>query len=83
LTAYATSSYGSSINKGLRSATFGQHVEGTTKPLGYGAERFDVGTDNISAVSPDYKVAVRVPRHGAQRDDRGRETAVPDIEEAL
>jgi len=26
-----------------------------TVPLGYGAEGFDVGRDNISAVSPDYK----------------------------
>jgi arylsulfatase A-like enzyme len=26
-----------------------------TVPLGYGAEGFDVGMDNISAVSPDYK----------------------------
>ena len=26
-----------------------------TVPLGYGAEGFDVGADNISAVSPDYK----------------------------
>jgi arylsulfatase len=26
-----------------------------TVPLGYGAEGFDVGSDNISAVSPDYK----------------------------
>jgi arylsulfatase len=26
-----------------------------TVPLGYGAEGFDVGRDNISAVSPDYQ----------------------------
>jgi arylsulfatase len=27
-----------------------------TVPVGYGAEGFDVGMDNISAVSPDYRV---------------------------
>jgi arylsulfatase len=35
--------------------TGGVRVERTV-PLGYGADGFDVGMDNISAVSPDYRV---------------------------